>query len=83
MIDNEDLYIEKKQKVWDIIRKNENHHYLKTMSNFPKLNVAICGYIWYNRNMEGQYLESQCFQIQEYDHLLSEQICPDRQQDHY
>ena len=37
MIDNEDLYIEKKQKVWDIIRKNENHHYLKTMSNFPKL----------------------------------------------
>ena len=38
MIDDDNLYIEKKQKVWDIIKKNENHHYLKTISHFPKLN---------------------------------------------
>ena len=36
-LSDEELYIEKKKLVWKIISKNENAHYSKTMSNFPKL----------------------------------------------
>ena len=36
-LSDEELYIEKKKLVWKIISENENAHYSKTMSNFPKL----------------------------------------------
>ena len=36
-LSDEELYIEKKKLVWKIISENENAHYSKTMSHFPKL----------------------------------------------